>query len=704
METESTTAPIPPKQLSFKNLKDEEQGTYILQRTNDPYCIYRMLEIPETLFIKLDISKEWERNTFGYYTGGGNYKNTANMELYDSVHYAHMLNVQHYKKATLNVLSDTPAPTGKIHDYWNNFIVYGGYKINVSNIIRNNKKDFEIYEQNGQYYIDILNVKFPVAEFVKSSRASGPAPIFALETVSGLPGKFSTPKLRSSYIRSIIDPTAQLRIEKEEGIQKTLTAVLPFYKAALNDITYDVFNLFGFYLAAKGAKRTLNNVKFSVAFNKIFTGITSQKQFDDKLIEIAKTLDTQTSFYDGARSFLEKLLDELPDAREVKKAALKRKQSGSFNKIMDDLDFVKINPETHPLTHEAVHSGTIPLGTFFRKTGESYFVYNDNWDLWEEMLAQFPDIAQEISAEASRRTTYEKDIMSYFMFVLHTLPEYLEKQTGKAWKGIPKLVSSSNELDPPTEGSNGVAKTRSALTPIVDNENNTVVVPYVSMAIAGYSTTYCYGLDFNVLDKGFSLKGNAISKSVEKKLNGRDDYGLMFYTLTGSSQGRGYPTFLIIFERLENSTTVHFHRTHPMRSKSGDYNPVHAWTIGCYKWMIGNVNFDRIKAQQGDLAFVEMENSPFDYADGDESLSSEVSKAITNVNSYDSHCFGKSVEFLPYTKKDNQNVLGYVRLKEPTLLSHTHHMNRVIPAGSYEIRQCRSWEANPKGVWSLRID
>ena len=184
--------------------------------------------------------------------------------------------------------------------------------------------------------------------------------------------------------------------------------------------------------------------------------------------------------------------------------------------------------------------------------------------------------------------------------------------------------------------------------------------------------------------------GNTVTKDVEKALNGRDDYGLMFYTLTGSSQGRGYPTFLIIFERLEKSTKVHFHRTHPMRSKGGDYNPIHNWTQGCYKWMIGNVNFERIKAQQGDLAFVEIDKFPEGEAE--------------KVNGYDSHMFETPVDYLPYVKKDNQNVLGYITLDNPTTLKHTEHMNRIIPAGVYEIRQCRSWEANPKGIWSLRID
>lgn len=45
-----------------------------------------------------------------------------------------------------------------------------------------------------------------------------------------------------------------------------------------------------------------------------------------------------------------------------------------------------------------------------------------------------------------------------------------------------------------------------------------------------------------------------------------------------------------------------------------------------------------------------------------------------------------------------------INVDDDIALSHNEHLPRIIPAGSYEIRQCRSWEANPKGIWSLRID
>lgn len=473
---------------------------------------------------------------------------------------------------------------------------------------------------------------------------------------------------------------------KTASISKTLKGLTSFYdqiETSIQSLTYFMF--------LEMSTKTSENIKGSVIFNKIFGDIKTANEFIN-LINDHCSMIQGLSAWDSSKDFLTKITNSLPEAREIKKEAIKKKSTGAFNKLMADLDFVTIDENKYPVTHKAVFDGDVPVGIFFRKSGETYFLYNDNWELWEPMLINHREIAIKIATEAAKRANFEKDIMSYFYFVLHGLPEYLEKHTGKKWTGIPKIVNSANELEPPKEGANGVAKTRSALTPIVDNENNTITVPYVSMAIHGYGTQYCYGLNFCVLDRGFTYQGNTVSRSVETKLNGRDDYGLMFYTLTGSATATGYPTFLIIFERLENTTRVHFHRTHPLRSKNGDTNPVHNWTIGCYKWMVGNVNFERIYAQQGDLAFVSIDSI------------NDKGAEWTSVNSYDGHCFDEPVQFLPYTKKDNQNVLGYVKLDRDTILNHHEHMNRVIPEGIYEIRQCRSWEANPKGIWSLRID
>jgi hypothetical protein len=100
----------------------------------------------------------------------------------------------------------------------------------------------------------------------------------------------------------------------------------------------------------------------------------------------------------------------------------------------------------------------------------------------------------------------------------------------------------------------------------------------------------------------------------------------------------------------------------------------------------------RIVAQQGDLAFVKM----------DEPHKSFGLEEFTTVNAYDNHEFDGPVDFVEYDGKEN--ILGYLRIHDNTWLRHHEHEHVLIPAGSYELRACRSWEANPKSVWTLRID
>jgi hypothetical protein len=562
------------------------------------------------------------------------------------------------------------------------------------------RRERPIMDDDDKFFIDVYGTRMEINGKAFMYEHGGYAPVLnTWNSMNNIPGKLKDRGQKNKYMKQLqsllkspyVIPT--FGSTNKDGIGRTLTPVLPFFEEFKKSKPDDLMAIMAFDLAVIGSSRAVSGTKFSVVFNKLFGGVDTQDKFNAMLSELSSALENVKGYMSDGREYLDSVMDVVPDARDIKKASMKRKSTGAINKIMDDLDFIKIDKDKYPLTHEAVFSGDIPKGTFFRKSGDSYFVYNDNWDIWEAILAEHRDVAISIAAEASRRTTFEKDIMSYFYFVMHKLPEYLERQTGKKWKCIPKLVSAEKELEPPAEGGNGVTKTRSALTPIVDNDKCEVVVPYVSMRLSGYNTSYCYGLDYNVLERGMSFMGNSVTRDVEKNLNGRDDYGLMLYTLTGSAQAQGYPTFLIIFEHLDHGTRVHFHRTHPMRSKGGDYNPIHGWVMGCYKWMVGNVNFDRIKAQQGDLVFVSVDlgsDKQFDLAVSQE------------VNAYDNHKFATPVKFIPYEGKTN--ILGYFRIEKDTMLNHHEHKPRIIPAGDYELRQCRSWEANPKGIWSLRID
>ena len=681
-----------------------------VKRSDDERCIYKVLELKEDVGIYIDVYEEYVHSSS--FLSKSTYQKRVGLNIY-GFNPPHENWKKRFDEEAIELIVDINVSiTGDINKngykaiYMKDSNVGGNkYEINMEHYMQNGGTIEEL--PDGSFKSKLHGVLFPIKiyqwEIINDRANSIHSILNAAVGIYGGTRDMEFPggiKQKEKLVLKEIEKKElnfTFDLKMVEGVNKTLAVIKPFFEKAAEE-KETIFGLAAFIELIESTKRTINSVKFSVIFNKIFSAIKTQEEFNTKLNELAVLLEERhdQKINTTGKEFPEYVLDSLPEAREIKKAAIKRKSTGAINKIMDDLDFISIDKDKYPLTHEAIFSGDIPKGTFFRKNGDSYFVYNDNWEIWERMLALHRDVAIEIASEASRRTTFEKDIMSYFFFVLEKLPNYLERHTGKTWKCFPKLISAERELDPPTEGDNGVSKSRSALTPIVDNEKGEVVVPYVSMRLSGYQTTYCYGLDYNVLERGLSFNGNTITKEVEM-LNGRDNYGLMFYTLTGSAQAQGYPTFLIIFEDLSDGsnkkTHVHFHRTHPMRSKGGDYNPIHGWILGCFKWMVGNVNYERVKAQQGDLVFVQM-TSPIE----------EGEFKFQEVNAFDSHKFESPVKFIPYMKKEKSNILGYFRIENDMMLNHAHHKARFIPAGDYELRQCRSWEANPKGVWSLRID
>jgi hypothetical protein len=495
----------------------------------------------------------------------------------------------------------------------------------------------------------------------------------------------------------------EYKMPEQKGIKKAWSSIDPLLDLVKRE---DVRAYCSILTLAHHSNRTIDGVKVSSVFNDIF-GIKLDVDDTDSTRKAVTTLvERGVAFWEAShRNNLLYLEDGIRKSKVFlpkRKQVLKRQGNRAFTLLMREYENLGIDEKKYPRTTKAIKEGMLPIGVFFRKS-EQYFIFNDNWSLWEKMLKLHPEVAVELAHEVAGRTTYEKDLMSYFYFVLERLPKYLRKYTKRKWTCIPRVVKDSNELEAPSADDSGTARSRSALTPIVDNENSTVTVPYASLRVPGVQTTYTYGLDFHVLTEGQSFRGNVVSDEVEKELNGKDDYGLMYYTLTGSAQGRGYPTFLIIFERLTGGrpddvsmhpasyTRVHFHRTHPFRSKNGDYNPVHNWIKGCYNWMAGNINRDRIIAQQGDLMFIADDCGKVDWDAGG------------SVNEYDSHRFNGPVQFVEFTGKD-KNVVGFVNLEEDMPLKHLEHEQIVIPEGTYIIRQCRSWEANPKGIWTLNID
>lgn len=688
-----------------------ERSKFIVLRSDSPLCVYKRLpglagDLMANVFIKDPLWHQRIGNVLGGAAKPMCALSILPVDWKENIRYSHYVN---YQTVELLIPADMPV-VGALKQNDSNYYIKFGNEDRMLPVewIRSRSQIVRLIEENGEYFYEAYGTRvlWPV---INAKSVNLPN---LLSSINSLPWgrkprveedimmfvKWVMSKYESVVCQAIVDECA-IDLGKLNGVGKAFTKVRPLFENLL--LTDDKVNpdklewSIGAYIfkgLMESSGRVVSSMKISTVINKEIEQINTDadmRGFCRRLISI--WIDSASYF--NVASIVEKLVESNKDLRDKKKEMIKKKSTGAFNKIMEDLDFVKIDQARFPITHEAVHSGAIPLGTFFRKSDESYFMFNDNWELWEEMLAKHREEAIAIAETCSGRTTYEKDLMSYFYFTLRDLPAYLKQHTGKDWIGLPKLVNSSEELEPPKEGSNGVAKSRSALTPIVDNEACTVTVPYVSMRVSGMQTTYCYGLSYSVLRTGFTYNGNVVTKDCEVALNGRDDYGLMFYTLTGTAQGRGYPTFLIIFERLERGKTrVHFHRTHPMRSKNKEYNPVHNWTVGAYKWMSGNVNFERIVAQQGDLIFVAKDG-----------VMPDVNQW---VHKYDNHCFDTLVRFHPIEGKEN--ILGLMHVKEDNWIRHPEHLDRRISANLdgqiYEVRQARSWEANPKGIWSLRID
>ena len=469
-----------------------------------------------------------------------------------------------------------------------------------------------------------------------------------------------------------------LKPARLDGITKVYSAV-----EQLSHMLYQTHPLH--YIAFRSwvaeSHRGIDGVKVSSVFNAAFKDVVTKEQ----MIAI---LDPMVLSRDAIAA-----IKETAVYKAKRKTHLKNTTGRAFVKLMQDRDFLNLDRKEFPLLDAAIEAAEVPIGVFFRKE-EQYFLLNGNFPLWEEMLTRFPAETKELAQAAGKRAKFEKDLMSYFYFVLYALPEYLHKHTGKKWTCSPRLVTSERELDAPEDDGSGIRRERSALTPHVDNEKRHVVVPYASLRIAGQKIQWCYSHDYHVLTRGFSFNGNVVSQDLETKLNGKDDYGLMFYTLTGSETAQGYPTFLIIFEKRVAGVHVHFHRTHPSRSKDGDYNPIHDWIKVCYNWMAGNVLRSTLKYQQGDLLFIPK-------------TSDEVVKieGFAEGQIYDNHWFEEPVQIAPSTiKSKSSNILGWVKLEKTTRLLHKEHDPVTLDAGAYEIRQCRSWEANPRGIWSLRID
>lgn len=400
------------------------------------------------------------------------------------------------------------------------------------------------------------------------------------------------------------------------------------------------------------------------------------------------------------------MCERLPGAAESLQATQAKsdwtKREGNTGKA----EGLGIDQAKYPLLYEEVVSGRISTFLFQQPGGEAV---NLEFPIWEKALARkgWPEVIRDICANVSGRKTYERDLTPYLSF-LFRIEAYLDKHApaakkGKGWRAIPRFVQSTAELELNDDAKEGTVKKRSAFTPVADNEARTITVPYVAVAVSGAYTTWCYSRHYHVFQEGMTdpeSEGIVVS-DLEEKLNGRDDYGLMFFTLTGSATSRGYPTFLVIFERrpTSGSTFVHFHRVHPNRSKDGKKTPACHLVQECYRYMAGNIRAEDIVAQQGDLIFLHVR----------EGIGAKGVKEPRPISEFESHRFeqgsGEAVTLYESTAKEPKNRLGFLVAPTGMAVRHPEHEDiEFLPEGTYEVRRCKSYENNPVAVWSFNHD
>ncbi len=392
---------------------------------------------------------------------------------------------------------------------------------------------------------------------------------------------------------------------------------------------------------------------------------------------------------------------ELPGAKDKQEEKRSKKEWYLHKTQKAQALGIGVSETAHRKLLAAIERGDIPMSVFHTAQDKLQPI-NVEFDLWEAAFERpgWEEILCSIAQNAGGRTTYSKAITPYIAF-LFRIEGYLDRHTGrgKKWKAKPKFVQSEWELEMSEDAAETTSKRRSALTPIIDNENRTIEVPYVAMRISGVRTTYCYSNDYQVFESHTidRQSGTPIVYELEEKLNGRDDYGLMYYTLDGSPTNTGYPAFLMIFERRQKTGTfVHAHRVHPCRSKDGKTTPASRLIQECYRYMAGNIRAEEIFAQQGDLIFIKTDQ--------------KVEMGETRVvKEFESHKFERLAEgeifVIPNEAKSIKNRLGFILCNTYFAVTHPEHdALPMMPPGLYEVRRCKSYENNPKGVWVLSID
>lgn len=471
--------------------------------------------------------------------------------------------------------------------------------------------------------------------------------------------------------------------------------------------------LLGHFLNVLHSDKASDRVTNNQLLSKFYAAVSSYEQFEQNLQKAYSHWLTLTSPFLEMKTLRDALyqLDGVSEHITDKRAKTQWQFAKSNQAKAETLG---ITETKYPHLFAALVSGDIPFALFHVSGCEDKLI-NVEYPILEHALAipQWHKVVCEIAQNASRRNTYSRRITNYLSFILYTLPNYLNrnaplKNKGKkkrSWTCIPKFVNSQWELEMSEDSNeNGTTKRRSALTPVADNDTGVVTVPYAAMSISGVRTTWCYSELYTVVEQGqedpLNDNGGVFPSDLAEKLNGRDDYGLCFYTLTGTARNQGYPTFLIIFERTSaHGTKVHFHRVHPSRYRgpAKTATPSSVLIEECYRYMAGNVRAEEIAYQQGDLLLLRVDQP------------GKVTDTPVNVFGFENHEFkSKSatpVKLLRATGKSRGNTLGWLHAPDGMSMPHPEHEPiEDIKPGWYELKRCKSYENNPVSVWVLNID
>ncbi len=374
----------------------------------------------------------------------------------------------------------------------------------------------------------------------------------------------------------------------------------------------------------------------------------------------------------------------IPSALEEAKLGVMLKEGKTQLRRAEECGVVR---EKYPLLWQAFAEGLDSKILYMPEHGGKLPV-NREYRLWETMFRRGHGAEiKEIVEYVVTRVNYSRRITQYFAAMLR-LEAWLDRHAPRegGWRVQPKIVTTtSDEL----HESEGVSKRRSAMTPTVSE--GLVLLPFVTIREGGgcaYSEEYVIS-DVGVRDIA-KPNGGIFEVPFEEKLNGRDDYGLLYYTLTGSTEFSGYPTFLIILEHLEGGKRVHFHRVSPCRRIGGIDTLTTDLISRCYQYMAGNIPANEIDFQQGDLIFVRAQGNPL--------------VGATLVDQYEGHTFEPPILYAPGDGGVAGNFLGTLEAKGTWSLTHQEHAPHRNPPGRWKLYRCKSFERNPSGSFRRFVD